>query len=956
MDENLAAHQLTQAQDYYKFQPDLSLGVICSPNSNVIYARRNKYVVCGTLERVTVWCLRTGDQVACWEDSEVHTEVVLISACPTDEDLFAVAYADGSIRLWNIERRAGERERGLTMVERPAPKLVFHGHRAAVTALTFDITGTRLASGSRDSEIIIWDLVSETGLVRLRGHSNAITGLLFVANDCLLSVSRDTLAKVWDLGSEHCVETVIVHHAEITDMCVIPGSRGEESGQAKEGTEMKEEGRKKKGKDGAESRRKGRARGTEGESVNEEMGMSMEMEKSNGTVEDEDKEEELVVPRLMVITVGADNKMRIFAVHSGRLAAKVCNDADGSQSDTNIMELLETITRSSGERAVAMTTTVAGRYCAVIGVDKSLELWKVRTREEWNKQKGKKTQSWLKPIRFTRSLPAKPRSIQFTPAWKAVATEGVKLLLQLTDNRLTEVILPLDATREISWTGGECLEVLGHRSEPKVVALSQDGTLFATGAKEQVKVWNARSGRLLRSIALPDGGGECTSLVFLNEDKNLLVGNATGSLHFVELSSGDIIDSVEAHGGPVRALCMRPDQKGLMSGGADKCIKFWEYKVAKHRLKHLKTLQLGDEITYLCYSPDLRYIAAATLDMTVKVFFEDTLKFYLSLYGHKLPVTALDISADGKVLISASADKNVKVWSLEFGECRKSIFAHSEAITAIAFIPGTMLFLTASKDRTIKYWDGGRFLELQQLTGHQGEIWAMEVSKDGETIVSVSRDRSIRVWRRSEEMLFPEEERERALEEQFERSMVEENVYERPEEEESSRPTIKTVATMKAGERIVECIEAADDERRNWDEYEAAKSQGISMEEPTPGPFFLALSRGRSQTPADFVLAAFERIPLPDVEEALLCLPTSMLSSLLWYIRQWLEGRRNVVMSARVLDMTLRLFHTAIMAQPGLRVLLESIRDLERLTLRQLKDIVGYNNVIIDFSTVDRLL
>ena len=29
-----------------------------------------------------------------------------------------------------------------------------------------------------------------------------------------------------------------------------------------------------------------------------------------------------------------------------------------------------------------------------------------------------------------------------------------------------------------------------------------------------------------------------------------------------------------------------------------------------------------------------------------KVFFADTLKFFLSLYGHKLPVTAMDISGD----------------------------------------------------------------------------------------------------------------------------------------------------------------------------------------------------------------------------------------------------------------------------------------------------------------------
>lgn len=35
-----------------------------------------------------------------------------------------------------------------------------------------------------------------------------------------------------------------------------------------------------------------------------------------------------------------------------------------------------------------------------------------------------------------------------------------------------------------------------------------------------------------------------------------------------------------------------------------------------------------------------KLLAVALLDCTVKVFFLDSLKFFLSLYGHKLPVRA----------------------------------------------------------------------------------------------------------------------------------------------------------------------------------------------------------------------------------------------------------------------------------------------------------------------------
>jgi len=49
----------------------------------------------------------------------------------------------------------------------------------------------------------------------------------------------------------------------------------------------------------------------------------------------------------------------------------------------------------------------------------------------------------------------------------------------------------------------------------------------------------------------------------------------------------------------------------------------------------------------------------------------DTLKFFLSLYGHKLPVTAMDISSDSTLIATGSADRNLKFWGLDFGDCHR---------------------------------------------------------------------------------------------------------------------------------------------------------------------------------------------------------------------------------------------------------------------------------------------
>jgi len=45
---------------------------------------------------------------------------------------------------------------------------------------------------------------------------------------------------------------------------------------------------------------------------------------------------------------------------------------------------------------------------------------------------------------------------------------------------------------------------------------------------------------------------------------------------------------------------------------------------------------MADEVLAVRYSPDGKFLAVALLDSTVKVFYQNTLKFFLSLYGHKV--------------------------------------------------------------------------------------------------------------------------------------------------------------------------------------------------------------------------------------------------------------------------------------------------------------------------------
>lgn len=212
----------------------------------------------------------------------------------------------------------------------------------------------------------------------------------------------------------------------------------------------------------------------------------------------------------------------------------------------------------------------------------------------------------------------------------------------------------------------------------RAVALSSDDEYLAsTSGNGQLKVWGTRGGRQCIRTCAGVGFGLC--LAFLPGDRHVVVGCKEGKLHLIDLASGDVIETHDdAHAGAIWSLDVRPDGKGLMTGSADHEVKFWELEMAEGKLSlvHTRTLKMSDDVLAVRYSrtkdPERLLVAVALLDSTVKVFYENSLRFFLSLYGHKLPVMALDISDDNEIIATASADKTVKIWGLDFGDCHRS--------------------------------------------------------------------------------------------------------------------------------------------------------------------------------------------------------------------------------------------------------------------------------------------
>ncbi|CAO3649121.1 unnamed protein product [Cunninghamella echinulata] len=867
---------------------------------------------------------------------------------------YAVGYNDGTIRIWNIETSTSN--------------ITLSGHRAAVTALTFNQQGTRLASGSRDTDLIVWDVISESGLYRLKGHKDQITCLAFLTKPTttnskkeqsmnvddqkheenevgvakegyLLSASKDTLLKLWDLSAQFCRETIVGHRSEVwsfgvsNDQQIILSGGSEPSVKAwKIDWHV--------------------------------LGLSLD---ALGTIENDQDDKKGIATTNGLNNVDEDVDMDDVNNNKETLKTASLQKAINFYGD---------LPRHSRERIATIRFHCSGEFVGVQASDKSVEIYRIRSHEEIRKkmqrrkkrakEKGKSVDDVNDEIKVDDEFnshmivrtPAKVTSFDFAPVKDIEKAGQIQILVSLSNNLIEVYNTPyrIDKNAEESEESTKLysLDLQGHRSDIRTLTLSSENDILASTSHNLLKLWNVKTRVCIRSIDC--GYALCSS--FLPGDRHVLIGTKTGELELYDIGSAVMTHSIKAHDGPIYSLAIRPDKRGFVTGSADKDVKFWDFDLIDNgtaqkalTFTHMRTLKMSDEILCVRYSPDQNIVAVSLLDTTVKVFYHDTLKFFLSLYGHKLPVLDMDISSDNTLIATCSADKNVKLWGLDFGDCHKSLFAHQESVMSVKFVWGTHYFFTVSKDKTVKYWDGDKFENIQKLEGHHGEVWALAVAKHGSFIVTGSHDRSIRIWEKTDEQLFLEEEREKELEQLYESTLV--SQMEKSginENSEVDTAGIQTMETLKAGERIMEAIDIGDEEKKGWEEYELAKSRGLNAVPPQRNTILIAMG---DVSPERYILDTIQKIKANDLEESLLVLPFSKVMSLFYYIDLWAKKNWNIVLVSRVLSILIKTHHNQIVANRIMRPMLDSIRIHIRKQLQRQKDIMGYNRAALTYLQRD---
>ena len=185
---------------------DEAWGGCFAPDGSVLVTTGND-----TLDRMTVrvWDWRAGKLVRGFSPHNATVSGVAFSPDGRVMATCALARQDNLI-LWDTKTGA--------------KVLDLRGHEKSIYAMAFSDDGTRLVSGDKDGELIVWDVAKGEVVVRFRADVDKIRGLSFEpgSNLVVATGSESRRTRIWKVDEKRLVREWMLS-GEITALAYVPG-------------------------------------------------------------------------------------------------------------------------------------------------------------------------------------------------------------------------------------------------------------------------------------------------------------------------------------------------------------------------------------------------------------------------------------------------------------------------------------------------------------------------------------------------------------------------------------------------------------------------------------------------------------------------------------------------------------------------------------------------------------
>lgn len=211
----------------------------------------------------------------------------------------------------------------------------------------------------------------------------------------------------------------------------------------------------------------------------------------------------------------------------------------------------------------------------------------------------------------------------------------------------------------------------GHTNDVLSVAFSPDNRQIVSGSRDKtVKLWNTLG--VCKYTIQDEGHSDWVSCVRFSPNTAVPIIVSSGWDKIVKvwnLTNCKLKTNHYGHSGNLNCVTVSPDGSLCASGGKDKQAMLWDLNEGKH----LYTLEGGDQIKALTFSPNRYWLCAAT-GPSIKIWdlegksVVDELRQETLTSGKSPTCTALAWSTDGQTLFAGYSDSCIRVWQVSVNQ------------------------------------------------------------------------------------------------------------------------------------------------------------------------------------------------------------------------------------------------------------------------------------------------
>ena len=310
------------------------------------------------------------------------------------------------------------------------------------------------------------------------------------------------------------------------------------------------------------------------------------------------------------------------------------------------------------------------------------------------------------------------------------------------------------------WGAGRILHATLSADNQKVLTITGENVVqqwdAATG--KQLRRFVPPSGSLIYGAVFPDGSTVATARwVDTDEHAGRLSPTSTMNIQIWNVETGKEVQHYLVPGAAsylnrdslTKMAALSSDASKLLTGG-DNGPQLWDLQTGK-LLRNFS--QSEGVVTSVAISPDARWVAAGSMDSTVRIWNLETgdeVRHFAGLYSGSFKGSAYSevFSPDGQRVLTTTSDGLPRLWDVATGK-ELHIFEgpNEEMMHCAALSPDGREVLTGGYDQTARLWDAATGVEIRSLTEAitnkidvvSDEAAALAVVEKGRAIVTVSK-------------------------------------------------------------------------------------------------------------------------------------------------------------------------------------------------------------------------